>query len=75
MIPHSTQQQASEAGRTDGSLLASLIRKRNRGVRTTARGCTVRRDCGHENKNPLLYAAVSLQHPSCGDQAERCEAK
>ena len=33
MIPHSTQQQASEAGRTDGSLLFSPIQKRNRGVK------------------------------------------
>lgn len=32
MIPHSTQQQASEAARTDGNLLASLIQKRNRGL-------------------------------------------
>lgn len=70
MIPHSTQQQASEAGRTDGNLLASLIQKRNRGVRTIARGCTVRRDRGQEYKNPLLYTALSLQHSSCGDQAE-----
>lgn len=70
MIPHSTQQQASEAGRTDGNLLASLIQKRKRGVRTIARGCTVRRDHGQENKNPLLYAALSLQHSSYGDQVE-----
>ena len=70
MIPLQLNNNPVRQGRTDGSLLASLIRKRNKGVRTIARECTVRRDSGQENKNLLLYTALPRQHSSCADQFE-----